>query len=111
MKEDPPEYIVVLMTAPDENEAAHIAEALVNTRLAGCVNILRNIRSIYRWQGKTEDSSEVMLVAKTRRELFGRLVAKVRELHSYTVPEVIALPVIDGLDEYLGWLGEQTGPI
>ncbi|MBI5100550.1 MAG: divalent-cation tolerance protein CutA [Nitrospirae bacterium] len=109
--EGSPEYIAVLITAPDEQEAVRIAEGLVSERLAGCVNIVRNVRSIYRWEGKTEDSTEVLMIAKTRRELFDPLVKKVRELHSYKVPEVIALPVMLGFDDYLGWLRQETGPI
>lgn len=100
------ENIVVFITASSENEAAVIARALVEARLAGCVNILRGIRSIYRWQGKIEDEAEVLMVAKTRRNLFGRLSEKVKEFHSYSVPEIIALPLIDGSEDYLKWLNE-----
>lgn len=103
------EYIVVLITAPNEEEAAKIAKELVGARLAACVNIIRGLRSIYRWQGKIEDESEVLMVAKTRRELFEGLQKKVKELHGYSVPEIIALPVVTGSEDYLGWLSEETG--
>jgi periplasmic divalent cation tolerance protein len=100
--------MVVLITAPNENDAEAIAKALLEARLAACVNIIRNIRSLYRWQGKVEDEQEVLMIVKTRKERFGELVKKVRGLHSYTVPEIIALPVTDGLEEYLGWIGQET---
>jgi periplasmic divalent cation tolerance protein len=83
----------------------------VNARLAGCVNIVKNIRSLYRWQGKTEDADEVLMIAKTRRELFEPLMQRVKELHSYKVPEIVALPIIQGSGDYLGWLLEETGPV
>jgi periplasmic divalent cation tolerance protein len=100
--------MVVLITAPNENDAATIAKALLEAKLAACVNIVRNIRSLYRWQGKVEDDQEVLMIVKTRKERFGDLVRKVKGLHSYTVPEIIALPVADGLEEYLSWLRQET---
>jgi periplasmic divalent cation tolerance protein len=101
--------IVVLITASSEDEAAKIARALVDARLAGCVNIIKNIRSIYSWEGKIEDEPEVLMIAKTRKTLFDNIIKKVKELHSYTVPEIIALPIIDGSEDYLRWLREVTG--
>jgi len=101
--------IVVFITASSEEEAAKIARALVEGRLAGCVNIVKGIRSIYSWQGKIEDESEVLMIAKTRRELFKALLAKVKELHSYSVPEIIAFPIVEGSGDYLNWLKEVTG--
>jgi periplasmic divalent cation tolerance protein len=101
--------IVVFITASNEDEAATIAHALVEARLAGCVNIVRGIRSIYRWHGTVEDEAEVLMVAKTRREFFEALLKKVKELHKYTVPEVIAMPIVEGSADYLGWLKEVTG--
>ncbi len=102
------EHIIVLITASNEEEAAKIARELVGGRLAACVNIIRDIRSIYGWQGKIEDEGEVLMIAKTRRELFQGLQKKVKELHSYSVPEIIALPIVEGSKEYLKWLGEET---
>lgn len=101
--------IVVFITASNEDEAAKISRALVESRLAGCVNIIRNIRSIYSWQGKIEDEPEVLMIAKTRKPLLDALMKKVKELHSYTVPEIIALPIIGGSEDYLKWLREVTG--
>lgn len=100
--------IVVYITAPNEEEAAKIAHALVEGKLAACVNIVKNIRSIYSWQGKIEDEAEVLMIVKTKKSLFNSLSAKVKELHSYTVPEVIALPIIDGIEDYLKWLSDVT---
>lgn len=102
------EEIVVFITASDEDEAAKIAKALVEARLAGCVNIIKDIRSIYSWQGKIEDEKEVLMVVKTQKPLFGPLTEKVKELHSYAVPEIIALPIIHGSEDYLKWLKEVT---
>jgi periplasmic divalent cation tolerance protein len=101
--------IVVFITASNEDEAAKIARALVETRLAGCVNIIKDIRSIYSWQGKIEDEAEVLMIAKTRKPLFDSLMKKVKELHSYTVPEIIAIPIVEGSEDYLRWLKEVTG--
>jgi periplasmic divalent cation tolerance protein len=102
------EYITVFITAPNEEEAAKISRTLVGERLAACVNIIRSVRSIYRWQGRVEDEQEVLMIAKTKRDLFKRLQERVKELHSYKVPEIIGLPVIEGSKEYLDWLGQET---
>jgi periplasmic divalent cation tolerance protein len=102
------ESIVVYITAPNEEEAAGIARVLVESRLAACVNIVGDIRSIYSWQGKIEDEKEVLMIAKTRRELFNTLKAKVLEMHSYSVPEIVAVPIIEGSEEYMNWLKEVT---
>jgi periplasmic divalent cation tolerance protein len=101
--------VVVLITFSNENEAAEIAGEIVNAGLAGCANIIRNVRSIYRWQGKVQDENEVLMVLKTQTGLFSALEAKVKELHSYAVPEIIALPVVEGSEKYLDWLRQETG--
>ena len=103
------EAVVVFITASNEDEGANIAKTLVGERLAGCVNIVKDIRSIYRWEGKTEDEKEVLMIAKTQRSLFTKLSQRVRELHSYTVPEIIAMPVVEGSEDYLSWLKNVTG--
>ncbi|MDP3297347.1 MAG: divalent-cation tolerance protein CutA [Thermodesulfovibrionia bacterium] len=100
--------IVVFITAPNEEEAAKIAKSLVEAKLAGCVNIIKNIRSIYSWQGKIEDDTESLMVVKTQKRLFNKLSAHVKKLHSYTVPEIIALPIVEGAKDYLKWLKEVT---
>ena len=101
--------IIVFITASGEDEAAKIAHSIVEARLAGCVNIIRNIRSIYSWKGKVEDEAEVLMVVKTKKALFEPLADKVRELHSYTVPEIIAIPISEGSRDYLQWLNEAIG--
>ncbi len=102
------EDIVVFITASSEEEAARIAHVLVEVRLAACVNIVKGVRSIYRWQGKIEDEAEVLMIAKTRGELFEALSEKIGELHSYTVPEIIAFTIVSGSRKYLEWLREAT---
>ncbi|PKL51573.1 MAG: cytochrome C biogenesis protein CcdA [Nitrospira bacterium HGW-Nitrospira-1] len=104
----PTEYIIVFITAPNEEEAAGIGHALVGERLAACVNIIGPVRSIYRWQGRIEDEQEVLLIVKTKRVLFERLQERVTELHTYSVPEIIALPLVEGNEAYLRWLGQET---
>jgi periplasmic divalent cation tolerance protein len=100
--------IVVWVTCGSEEEAVRIARALVEERLAACVNILSPIRSIYRWEGKVWDEKEWFLMIKTRRNKFVELEKKVKSLHSYSVPEIIALPLVEGSHSYLDWLKEMT---
>jgi periplasmic divalent cation tolerance protein len=96
--------LVVLVTAPEASWAERLAEALVGEGLAACVNLVPQIRSIYRWQGAVERSDEILCLIKTTRDLFERVRARTVELHPYEVPEVIALPVELGDAAYLGWL-------
>jgi periplasmic divalent cation tolerance protein len=101
--------IVVFSTASSAEEAEKIARALVNERLAACVNVIPSVRSFYRWQGKIEDSAEFLLVIKSSRELFDQLRISLEKLHSYDVPEVIAVPVVDGARNYLNWMDGELG--
>jgi periplasmic divalent cation tolerance protein len=101
-------FIVVFITVGSPGEGESLARALVEERLAACVNRIHSIQSVYRWEGKVEQSEEELLVIKTRKELFTALEKRVRELHSYSVPEIIALPLVDGNEVYLRWLGEQV---
>lgn len=103
------DYIVVFITAPNEDEAVRIAKELVGSELAACVNIIKGIRSIYRWKGAIEDDAEMLLIAKTRLELMDPLRERVKGLHSYSVPEIIAIPITAGSGDYLSWIGEVTG--
>jgi uncharacterized protein involved in tolerance to divalent cations/ADP-ribose pyrophosphatase YjhB (NUDIX family) len=105
-----PEFIVVYVTAGSADEADRLARSLVDERLAACVNRIKSVQSVYRWQGKVEQSEEELLIIKTSRDRFAALEKRVRELHSYSVPEVIALPVIEGSSNYLKWLKEQVTP-
>ncbi len=95
---------VVLVTAPDEESAARIARALVEERLIACANLIPRIRSIYRWEGQVADEAEVLLVLKTRASRCAAVAARVKALHPYALPEVVALPVVDGSEAYLDWV-------
>ena len=101
------DYIVVYVTAP-EDEAVNLAKTLVDERLVACVNIVPGLRSIYWWQGKVEDGPEVLCIMKTRGNLFESMRDRVRELHSYEVEEIIALPILAGNLPYLDWIKENT---
>src|SRR5512147_1516731 len=100
--------IIVLITASSEDEAGKIGSALVDERLAACVNIVPGVRSLFFWEGKTQDERELLLICKSRQPLLERIIARVKSLHSYTVPEVIALPVAGGSEDYLRWLRDST---
>jgi periplasmic divalent cation tolerance protein len=103
-----PEFIVVLVTTADAEEGARLGRALVEERLAACANVVGPIRSIYRWQGAVEEAAEHLVLLKARRADVAALEARVRALHSYDVPEVIALPVTTGSAPYLAWLADCT---
>jgi periplasmic divalent cation tolerance protein len=96
--------IVVLSTCASPEEAEKIARALVEKKLAACVNILPAVRSIYRWKNAIEDDQETLLLIKSSRALFNELRSEIERLHSYEVPEAIAIPIVDGLDRYLEWM-------
>jgi len=103
--------LVVLVTCRSAKEAERIARSLVAARLAACGNILRSpVRSIYRWKEKIESAREVLLVIKTSRRRFPALQAAIKRLHSYEVPEIIALPIAAGSRAYLSWLAESLAP-
>ncbi len=99
--------IVVLSTCGSAEEAERIARRLTEKRLAACVNIVPGMRSIYRWQGGIEDSAEWLLLIKSRRDLFVPLRAAIEKNHSYEVPEIVALAIVDGSPGYLGWLERE----
>ncbi len=100
--------IVVLTACGSLEEARQIAQALVERRLAACVNLVPHVESIYRWKGEVESSTEVLLIIKTTADAFERLRAALVELHSYEVPECIALDIADGSAAYLDWIGESV---
>jgi uncharacterized protein involved in tolerance to divalent cations/8-oxo-dGTP pyrophosphatase MutT (NUDIX family) len=102
------EFIVVYVTAGSAEEADRLAQSLVDDRLAACVSRIKSVQSVYRWQGEVEHSDEELLIIKTHKDLFPALETRIRELHSYSVPEIIALPVLAGSPGYLGWLGGQV---
>jgi len=101
--------IVVFSTASSAEEAEKIARGLVDARLAACVNVVPGMRSFYRWKGTIEDAAEWLLVIKSSRGRFDALRAALEKLHSYEVPEVIALTVIDGAQNYLNWMDGELG--
>ena len=96
--------IAVFITAPNREEASRLAEMLIQTRLAGCVQILPGVESVYRWQGQIERSEEFLLIAKTASTKFVELEKEVRAIHSYETPEIVAVPVVSGSQPYLEWL-------
>ena len=98
----------VYMTARDKKEARKIGKALVEERLAACVNIIDKMNSIYWWKGKMEKAKEAVLIAKTKKALVPRLIKRVKSLHSYTCPCIVSLPILDGNKEYLRWIGDET---
>jgi len=102
------EEIIILITAGSSAEATTIARTLVDEHLAACVNIVPGVRSLFFWEGKTQEADEVLMICKSRMPLMDAVIARVRSLHSYTVPEIIALPVSAGLPGYLAWVTEST---
>ena len=107
MSSEQPQYGVVLVTAGSRDEADYIAKGLVAAKLAACIGMFA-IHSVYTWQGEVNSDDEWQLVIKTDLNAYQALEAKIRELHSYDVPEIIALPVTKGLPAYLQWIGEQV---
>ena len=101
-------YIVVLITSESVEEADHIARVLLEKKKVACVNIVRGIDSYFRWEGKPDSARENLLIAKTRSALLPEIIALVSKLHSYDVPEVIALPVIGGNEDYLNWIEQSV---
>jgi periplasmic divalent cation tolerance protein len=103
--------IVVLSACDSEEQAAQVARALVEQHLAACVNIVPSARSIYRWKGQIEEASEWLLVIKSRRDRFDALRAAIGKIHSYEVPELVALPIVDGSESYLSWMDRELGSV
>ncbi len=101
------DFCSVYIMAGDEQEANKIARALVDEKLAACVNYFP-VRSVFRWDGKVEETPEVSLIAKTRAELFPQLMARVKEMHSYTVPCIVEWAIENGNPEYLNWIKDST---
>jgi periplasmic divalent cation tolerance protein len=102
--------IVVLCTCAAAEEAERIARKLVEKRLAACVNVLAGAHSVFRWRGAIEETPEWLLIIKCRRDLFGDMRAEIERLHSYEVPEILALAVVDGSQAYLGWMERELSP-
>ena len=108
MSDEVSDAIIVFMTASNGEEAARLADMLVGAHLAACVQILPEMESVYRWQGKIERAPEILLLAKTIKSKFEELEREVRALHSYDTPEIIAVPVVAGSASYVDWLIQST---
>lgn len=107
-------YVVVFMTASDKKEALKIVRRLLNERLIACANIVGPVSSLFWWEGKIDEASEFLVIVKSRKDLFKRLSERVKETHSYEVPEILELPITEGLSSYLEWMsaslqGEDDG--
>ena len=101
--------IIVLVTASSREEAEKIVQRLLEEKLIACANIISPLHSLFWWQGKIDQAQEHLILMKTRRDLFEKLTEIVKSLHSYTVPEIIAIPIIEGSADYLAWLNESLG--
>ncbi len=102
-------FVVIFITVPNEEEGLRIGKYLVENRLAACTNIVPGLRSIYRWKGEVCDDKELLCMVKTRRSLFDQVVDAVKKLHSYEVAEIIALPIVEGVEDYIEWLSNESG--
>ena len=101
--------LIILCTCPDRITAERIAETVVSERLAACVNIVPGLTSIYRWEGQVQRDAELLLLIKTRQAIYPLLESRIRALHPYQVPEIIALPIQAGSAAYLNWIAANTG--
>jgi len=102
------DFIVVLVTAANRTEAEQIGQSLVEKKLAACCNIIEPIFSIFHWEGKICQENEVLLIIKSIKNRFDDILTEVKKLHSYTTPEIIALPIIAGSEDYLNWIELET---
>ena len=101
-------YILVLVSCPDEETAVRIGRTAVENRLAACITVIPRVKSVYRWKGQVEEADEVLLLIKTRGELFQRLEEAIVERHPYSVPEIISIRINQGHTPYLEWIKEET---
>lgn len=100
--------LLVLTNMPDEQSAQALALQLVELKLAACVNILPSVQSVYRWQGEIEQAIEITMMIKTTRARYAEVEVAIRKNHAYQVPEIIALPIVEGWPDYLGWIAQET---
>ena len=110
LKESAVKPLFIYMTAKNRSQARRIGRALVAEKLAACVNILDGMNSFYFWEGKLCDEREVVMVAKTTEAILPRLVARVKQLHSYSVPCIAAMPIVGGNRDFLSWIAKETAP-
>ena len=104
-------YVVVIMTAADKEEAVRIVRRLLREKLIACANIVGPVSSLYWWEGKIDEADEFLVFMKSKKELFKRLSNRAKEIHSYHVPEIIALSVVEGTPSYLDWLDASLEPV
>jgi len=102
------EIVIILTNLPDRASALKLAGELVEQRLAACVNVLAECSSVYRWEGRIKSATEVTVLIKTRAQRYDEVEAEIRRLHPYELPEIVAVPVVRGLDEYLEWVAGET---
>lgn len=100
-------HIIILITTKNVSEANNIATKLIESKLVACANIIRDIKSIFWWKGKVDAANEALLILKSKKECFPQIVEVVKSVHSYEVPEIIALPIDEGNKEYLNWVDEN----
>jgi periplasmic divalent cation tolerance protein len=103
------EYVVIFVTVHNRDVGVELARYLVGNRLVACVNVVDGLRSVYYWEGRVEEDDEALLIIKSRRDRLDDIIKAVREKHPYKVPEIIALPIIGGLRDYLAWIDEVVG--
>lgn len=108
MKKSSGQVLVILVTAVNQEEAVRIGEGMVNAKLAACANIIPRIQSIYRWKGKVVKAREALLILKSTKPRYRALEKAIKAMHTYETPEIIALPIQEGLDQYMGWVRSET---
>ena len=108
MKKSSGKMLVVLVTAVNQEEAVRIGKEMVNAKLAACANIIPGVKSIYRWKGKVVKAQEVLLILKSSKPRYRALEKAIKAVHTYEIPEIIALPVMEGLAQYIGWVRSET---
>ena len=104
-------YIIIFVTAKDVKQAQKIADGLLKDKLVACANVVAGVKSLFWWQGKVDTAKEALLILKTKKSLFKKVAAKVKALHSYETPEIIALPIVGGSGDYLKWINASVQKI
>lgn len=108
MKKSVGQVLVILVTTVNKEEAVRIGKGMVDAKLAACANIILGVQSIYRWKGKVVKSQEALLILKSTRPRYRALEKAIKAMHTYETPEILALPVKEGLDQYIGWVRSET---